>query len=79
MDYCETIVFIMDYVMPKADKSFHTLNPKSYAFRIEKINPWISADYHLLKELTKGDTTCERSEEIIKMHNKQPHCPALPK
>ena len=70
MDYCETIVFIMDYVMPKADKSFHTLNPKSYAFRIEKINPWISADYHLLKELTKGDTTCERSEEIIKMHNK---------
>jgi calcineurin-like phosphoesterase family protein len=70
MDFCETIVFIMDYVMPKADKSFHTLNPKSYAFRIEKINPWISADYHLLKELTKGDTTCERSEEIIKMHNK---------
>ena len=70
MDYCETIVFIMDYVMPKADKSFHTLNPKSYAFRIEKINPWISADYHLLKELTKGDITCERSEEIIKMHNK---------
>ncbi len=70
MDLCETIVFIMDYVMPKADKSFHTLNPKSYAFRIEKIDPWISADYHLLKELTKGDTTCERSEEIITMHNK---------
>ena len=70
MDLCETVTFVMDYVMPKADNSFHVLNPKSYAFRIEKINPWISADYHLLKELTKGDTTCERSEEIIKMHNK---------
>lgn len=70
MDLCETIVFIMDYVMPKADKSFLTINSKSIISKIEKIDPWISADYHLLKELTKGDKTCERSEEIIKMHNK---------
>jgi calcineurin-like phosphoesterase family protein len=71
MDLCETVVFMADYIMPKSDKDTHSsLNPKSIMSRVEKINPWISADYHLLRDLTKGDTTCSKSEEIIKMHNK---------
>jgi calcineurin-like phosphoesterase family protein len=35
-----------------------------------KLDPWVSADYHLLKELLKGhDTSLERSKELIKWHN----------
>lgn len=39
--------------------------------QIENIDPWISTDYHLLEEYLKGSSNdTERSEEIIRMHNK---------
>ena len=37
---------------------------------IEKKNPWISSDYHLLKEIiTNGGKDLSMTESIIKMHN----------
>ena len=39
--------------------------------QVENIDPWISTDYHLLGEYLKGSANdTERSEEIIRMHNK---------
>lgn len=70
MNLCATIVFIADYIMPKGNKSYLPLKKDSLMSKIEKINPWISADYHLLRDLTKGDVSCAKTEEIIKMHNK---------
>lgn len=36
---------------------------------IETIDPWISSDYHLLKEFRKGNLKPELTDEIIRMHN----------
>lgn len=36
---------------------------------IEEKDPWVCADYHLLKELKHGSTDISRTENIIKMHN----------
>ena len=37
---------------------------------VEKINPWIGSDYHLLKEyITSDGSDVSRTENIIKMHN----------
>lgn len=36
---------------------------------IESKDPWVCADYHLLKELKHGTSDTSRTEDIIKMHN----------
>jgi len=46
------------------------VNPKSLLRDIEKKNPWVSADYHLLKDLVKGSNDLSETEKIIQTHNK---------
>lgn len=45
-------------------------DPSKIMYKIDKLNPWVSSDYHLLKELIKGaDSNFEFTKKIIEMHN----------
>ena len=60
----------IDYIRPTQPKIIKFPTPIfTYG---TKIDPWISSDYHLLKELLHGGSkdNTERTEKIIEMHNK---------
>lgn len=65
MDMIKYLEFITP-VQPKIIK----FNSRIFLYD-NKIDPWISCDYHLLKELLHGgsEESTERSESIIEMHN----------
>jgi calcineurin-like phosphoesterase family protein len=45
-------------------------DPTKIMYKIDKLNPWVSSDYHLLKELIKArDENYEFTKKIILMHN----------
>lgn len=69
--YCEDICKYFEMITPSAAKTRISIVQNSLMFNIDKLNPMISADYHLLREVLKGDRNdLSRSEGIINLHNK---------
>lgn len=60
----------IEYINPESQKIIKFSSP--IFLYGSKIDPWISTDYHLLKELLHGgsEDNTERTEKIIEMHNK---------
>lgn len=67
LDIVKDIQTILSVIEPLSSKDIDKSD--TYMSDIENINPWISADYHILKEYRKGEMNSKRSEDIISMHN----------
>lgn len=71
IDFCKYIMDIYNIISPsKNSSSLFGTNTNSFIHDIDKKNPWVSADYHLLKDLIKGDESMAMTEKIIATHNK---------
>lgn len=69
--YCNDVISYFKMITPISSDTKIIVNQSSLISNIEKINPYISSDYHLLREILKGDRNdLSRSEGIIEMHNK---------
>lgn len=69
--YCNDVISYFKMITPISSDTKIIVNQSSLISNIEKINPYISSDYHLLREILKGDRNdLSRSESIIEMHNK---------
>ena len=60
---------VTDTIIKKSVESISNGIDGAIMSKIESIDPYISTDYHLLKELNKNETTIIRTEAIIKKHN----------
>lgn len=79
IDMCKAIMSVNKFIFDIYDiispsnssvSSKFGINTKSIIYNIDKKNPWVSADYHLLKDLVKGTNDMSFTENIITMHNK---------
>ena len=79
IDLCKAIMSISKFIFDIYDiispsnsnvSSQFGINTKSLIYNIDKKNPWVSSDYHLLKDLVKGTNDLSVTENIIAMHNK---------
>ena len=64
----DDITKFMYYITP-IDHTIISIDHSKLISLVEKVDPWLSADYHLLKELGHGGEDIQRTLDIIKIHN----------
>lgn len=71
--FFDTLYMILKQYLSYFSPQFETkiiINPNEMIYNVDKLNPYISSDYHLFKELLKGgDTEFEYTKNILTMHN----------
>lgn len=63
-----SLINFFKQITPKNQFEFY-VEPNKLMFKVDKLNPWVSTDYHLLKELRKAEGTLEFTRKILEMHN----------
>ncbi len=64
----ESLTLFFKQITSKNQFKFY-VEPNKLIYKVDKLNPWVSTDYHLLKELRKAEGTMEFTNSIIKLHN----------
>lgn len=64
-----SLVPFFKQITPKNQFSIY-IDPTKVIYKVDKLNPWVSTDYHLLKELRKAEGTLEFTRGVLEMHNR---------